>query len=289
MLQARKDSTADARQRSRDIAETLAYAPDTLRSMTGPDPSAQPQPLAEKVVRGTGVDLVVVYSRDGVRCTHPDSALIGERVPAPSRPPSSLTTHTRDTSQGPAVVSYAPVVGGDGTVAVGIAVRQVEAAAAQQIPLLLAAGAGGTALSAVGTALVCRRLLRQTHGLGPAEMTRMYDHHDAVLHAVREGVLIVGEDGLLLPANSEARRLLDLPPDAEGHRVADLSLDADLAGLLTSERAATDEVHLTDDRLLAVNKRTTAPYGGHAGSVVTLRDTTELRALTGRARWHASA
>ncbi|MDN5385636.1 histidine kinase, partial [Streptomyces sp. LB8] len=146
MLQARKDSTADARQRSRDIAETLAYAPDTLRSMTGPDPSAQPQPLAEKVVRGTGVDLVVVYSRDGVRCTHPDSALIGERVPAPSRPPSSLTTHTRDTSQGPAVVSYAPVVGGDGTVAVGIAVRQVEAAAAQQIPLLLAAGAGGVPL-----------------------------------------------------------------------------------------------------------------------------------------------
>ncbi|GAA0921744.1 hypothetical protein GCM10009549_41040 [Streptomyces thermoalcalitolerans] len=46
----------------------------------------------------------------------------------------------------------------------------------------------------------------------------MYDHHDAILHAVREGVLIVGEDGRLLPANSEARRLPDLPPDAEGRR-----------------------------------------------------------------------
>ncbi|PZG74819.1 histidine kinase, partial [Streptomyces sp. NTH33] len=138
-------------------------------------------------------------------------------------------------------------------------------------------------LSAGGTALVGRRLLRQTHGLGPAEMTRMYDHHDAVLHAVREGVLIVGGDGRLLLANDEARRLLDLPPGAEGRKVADLPLEADLAALLASPRPASDEVHQSAGRLLAVNKRPTAPYGGQAGSVVTLRDTTELRALSGRA------
>lgn len=38
----------------------------------------------------------------------------------------------------------------------------------------------------------------------------MYEHHDAVLHAVREGVLIVDGDGRLLLANDEARRLLGL-------------------------------------------------------------------------------
>ena len=90
----------------------------------------------------------------------------------------------------------------------------------RQLPLLFGAAAGALALAAGGTALVSRRLRRQTHGLGPAEMTRMYEHHDAVLHAVREGVLIVGGDGRLLLANDEARRLLDLPPDAEGRRVA---------------------------------------------------------------------
>ncbi|WP_073948208.1 SpoIIE family protein phosphatase, partial [Streptomyces kebangsaanensis] len=194
---------------------------------------------------------------------------------------------TLETTQGRAVVSYVPVTGADGaavgSVAVGITVERVTGMAARQLPLLLGAGAGVLVLSAGGTALVSRRLLRQTHGLGPVEMTRMYDHHDAVLHAVREGVLIVGGDGRLLLANDEARRLLDLPPDAEGRRVADLPLEADLAGLLASPRAASDEVHLSADRLLAVNKRTTAPYGGQAGSVVTLRDTTELRALSGRA------
>ncbi len=41
-------------------------------------------------------------------------------------------------------------------------------------------------------------------------------------------------------------------------------------------------MYLAADRLLAVNKRLTAPHGP-VGSVVTLRDTTELRALSGRA------
>ena len=138
-------------------------------------------------------------------------------------------------------------------------------------------------LTTGGTALVSRRLRRQTHGLGPTEMTRMYEHHDAVLHAVREGVLIVGGDGRLLLANDEARRLLDLPADVEGKQVAELGLDPLTAKLLDSGRIASDEVHLVGDRLLAVNQRSTDKDGGPPGSVATIRDTTELQALSGRA------
>ncbi|MGE7440138.1 PP2C family protein-serine/threonine phosphatase, partial [Kitasatospora sp. NPDC001175] len=56
-----------------------------------------------------------------------------------------------------------------------------------------------------------------------------------------------------------------------------------LAELLASGQAATDEVHLAGDRLLAVNNRPTTPFGGGPGSVATIRDTTELRALAGQA------
>lgn len=47
-------------------------------------------------------------------------------------------------------------------------------------------------------------------------MTRMYEHHDAVLHSVREGVLVISGEGRLLLANDEACRLLDLPEDVRG-------------------------------------------------------------------------
>ncbi|WP_434095325.1 SpoIIE family protein phosphatase [Streptomyces flaveolus] len=287
VLQSRNDNTRAARLRSLDIATTLAQAPGTVSAMTGPDPTAVLQPLTERIRRDTGVDLVVVYSPEGVRYTHPDPAQIGETVPGPPEPQREPVTRTIDTTQGLSVVSTVRATAADGTavgsVAVGITVRKVAGMAAEQMPILLGAAAGALAVCAGGTALVSRRLLRQTHGLGPVEMTRMYDHHDAVLHAVREGVLITGGDGRLLLANDEARRLLDLPPDLERPRITDLRLDPGIAELLTSDRTATDEVHLTADRLLAVNKRPTAPDGAYAGSVVTLRDTTELRALSGRA------
>src|SRR5690606_41322989 len=104
-----------------------------------------------------------------------------------------------------------------GTVACSMTVKRVARTAATRLRVLVGAAVGALALGAAGTALVSRRLLRQTHGLGPVEMTRMYDHHDAVLHAVREGVLITDDDGSLVLANDEARRLLDLPPDAGQH------------------------------------------------------------------------
>ncbi|MGA4879554.1 SpoIIE family protein phosphatase [Streptomyces lydicamycinicus] len=152
-----------------------------------------------------------------------------------------------------------------------------------QFPVLLGTAAGVLLLVAGGAALVGWRLRRQTGGVRPAEMRRRYDHHDAVLHAVREGVLIIGSDGRLLLANDEARRLLELPADAERRPVADLGLEPQLSALLASGRAATDEVLLAGDRLLAVNVRPTAPRGRPAGTVVTLRDTSELRVLAGRA------
>ena len=69
---------------------------------------------------------------------------------------------------------------------------------------------------------LARRVRRQTRGLDPHELAALYEHHDAVLHAIREGVVVVGEDGRLLLANDEARRLLGLAADAVGRPIGEL-------------------------------------------------------------------
>lgn len=103
-----------------------------------------------------------------------------------------------------------------GLVSAGITVKNVAALWLPQLPIILVSGAAALALSMTGTTLMARRLRRQTHGLAPAELAQLYEHHDAVLHAVREGVLITGTDGRLLLANDETRRLLDLPAGRAG-------------------------------------------------------------------------
>ncbi|MFD3694651.1 SpoIIE family protein phosphatase [Streptomyces sp. NPDC058646] len=290
VVQARYDSRRDAAHRSLAAAEAFAHAPGLPQALRSPDPTGELQPLAEAARRASGLDFLAVMSTDGIRYTDSRPELIGERATgdlARAAAGESFTeTFTGEPSD--AVRAVVPVRDARGAVVglvgTGIEVENVSGSVEDQLPLLLGAAAGALLLGTGGAALVSHRLRRQTHGLGAAEMTRMNEHHEAVLHAVREGVLIIDADHRLVLANDEARRLLDLPADPEQRYVGDLGLDPRTAELLTSGRVATDEVHLAGDRLLAVNVRPTKPYAGQpAGTVMTLRDSTELAAVSGRA------
>ncbi|MDI3406513.1 SpoIIE family protein phosphatase/ATP-binding protein [Streptomyces cavernicola] len=293
VLQARHESTQAARDRVLSTGEAFANAPDTAAALDGPDPTAVLQPRAEAARKRSGVDNIVVSTPEGIRITHREPELIGEHVVGHYKEAArgEVLTEIDEGPLGLTVYATVPVFRPDGSVAgivlPEITVENVNEAVGQQLPVIFAAAAGALLLAATGAALVSGRLRRQTRGLGPTEITRMYEHHDAVLHSVREGVLIVGGDGRLLLANDEARRLLDLPEDAEGRELADLGLTPGIGQSLSAGRAASDEVHLSGDRLLAVNVRPVDPHGSPSGnpsgSVATLRDTTELQVLTGRA------
>ncbi|MFD5553585.1 SpoIIE family protein phosphatase [Streptomyces sp. NPDC127068] len=289
VFQTRGDAQQEAENRSIAVAQTFASSPGMEAALKSPDPAAILQPRALEATRRAGVGFIVVVNPEGIRYTHPDPSYIGGRFVGglESALAGEVVTESSNGAIGPLVQVIVPVFGSEGrvigAVSSGMAVSQVRSVIEAQFPLVFGVAAGILLLAAGATVLVNRRLRRQTRGLGPTEITRMYEHHDAVLHAVREGVLIVGGDQRLLLANDEARRLLDLPPDVEGRPVADLGLDPRTTQLLESGRTATDEVHAVGDRLLAVNQRPTDRNGGPPGTVTTLRDTTDLRALTGRA------
>ncbi|MET7882682.1 SpoIIE family protein phosphatase [Streptomyces avermitilis] len=294
VLGAARDAVQQAQRDSVVAAQSFASAPGMVEALRGPHPTAVLQPRAEEARKKAGVDFLVVMNTQGIRYTYPYPREIGKKFVGTIEPALHGRTVVEraggpplPTGDGTAVQAVVPVTDARGTVvglvSAGITVKNVARLWLPQLPIALGAGAAAVALAGAGTTLVSRRLLRQTRGLAPAELAGMYEHHDAVLHAVREGVLIIDADGRLVLANDEARRLLGLPGDARGSPVRELGLPEQLTRLLTSPEAVTDEVHLAEDRLLAVNKRPTFPDGGRGGSVVTLRDTTELATVSGRA------
>ncbi|WP_368661561.1 SpoIIE family protein phosphatase [Streptomyces sp. NA04227] len=278
-------SQEHAREQALAASETFANSPATVSALGGDDPSASLQPRAEEARSLADAESVAVVSTQGILYTHRDPAQIGRSYPGSIERALRGESYTVS-SDGPfsseAVQGLAPVTDRDGSVigvvAVGIAPESVA-----HLPVLFASAGGALLLATGGVALVSRRLGHQTRGLGPQEITRMYEHHDAVLHSVREGVLIIDGEHRLLLANDEAQRLLGLPDGTQGRPVTDLGLDEPLADLLASGRSATDEIHLAGERVLAVNLRPTQGRVRRYGSVATLRDTTELRALTGKA------
>ncbi|MEW5528872.1 SpoIIE family protein phosphatase [Streptomyces virginiae] len=290
VLQSRHDIDREARNRSVAVAETFAHQLGLQPALKTSDPSTVLQPLAEQTRKAAGVDFIVVMDTNGIRYSHPQPDRIGKRFVGTIEPSLQGKVHT-ESVEGPLgkeIQAVVPVKDANGEVvalvSAGLTVENVTGALDRQLPVILLAIATGLALATVGTWLISRRLRRQTHGLGTQEMTRMYEHHDAVLHAVREGVVITDGDGQLLLANDEAKRLLGLPENAEGRPIGDVpGLERRMADLLLSGREATDEVIGSGDRLLVVNQRPTHPRGRPEGAVVTIRDSTEMQILTTRA------
>lgn len=283
---ARRDARTSATDRALAVARTVADAPTTRAALRSPDPTPTLQPFAEAVRRDADVDFVTIMGTDRIRFTHPDPSRIGEEFigDVGDAPEGGLFTQEYAGTLGPSMRAVVPVLDGGEVVAlvsVGITVREIDRSLRDDLALIGAAAAMVLLAGVLGAWWVARRLRRQTHGLGEREITRMYEYYAAVLGAVREGLLLLDADGRVQLVNDEARRLLDLPDDVAGRRLDGLGLPPGLVAAALGRTAESDDLYLAGDRVLLVSSSPASWGGTDVGAVVTLRDHTELRAVTG--------
>ncbi|MDE1687356.1 sensor histidine kinase [Streptomyces neyagawaensis] len=267
------------------VAAAVADAPSVRAAVHTDDPTARLQPYASEVQRHSGVDFVTIMTPDGIRWTHPVPERIGQRfvghIEKARR--GGTITETYTGTLGPSVRAVTPIKEGGrvvGLVSAGIKVQAISDRVQGQVTALLGVAAGALALGGVGTYIVNARLRRHTHNMNAAELSNMHDYHQAALHAVREGLLMLDGQYRVALINDGARELLGVTQDVIGRSVADLGLPAPLTGALLSSEPRVDEVLLTAERVLVVN---TSPVSGgqRRGTVVTLRDVTELQSVMG--------
>ncbi|MEU9759631.1 ATP-binding protein [Streptomyces sp. NPDC047985] len=281
----REQADETAARQVRTAALAIAGSPSVREAIRTPDPSAVLQPYAEKVRRDTGIAFVTIMSPERIRWTHPDTDRIGEEfLGHTARALRGETfTETYTGTLGPSIRVVTPIRDGGritGLVSAGITVDRISSQVRAELRALGLAAGGALVLGGLGTYVINARLRRHTHGMNAAELSRMHDYHQATLRAVREGLLMLDGQRRIALINDAGRELLGLGPDVLGRRVADLALPAPLTGALLATEERVDELHLTADRVIVVNTR--AVVGGERrGTVVTLRDHTELQALSG--------
>ncbi|WP_063836941.1 sensor histidine kinase [Phaeacidiphilus oryzae] len=278
-----EDSALD---RAQSVAESVADSPDVLSAAAAAHPSARLQPYTERLRGDARVEWITVMSPQGIRWTHPDPAQIGRhfRGHTAAALAGGVVRETYTGTLGPSVRVVVPVRGAHGQVVAlvgaGIAVDSISRQLRSPLALLVLAALTVLALGGLATYLVTARLRRQTHGMDSRQLSHLYDYHRATLHSVREGLLLLDREQRVVLCNDAARGLLELGREEEptGRPLAGLRLPPELLRALAEGRQVRDEVHLTEDRVLLVN--TSAIEGGF-GTAVTLRDHTELQALTG--------
>ncbi|GIZ97922.1 ATP-binding protein [Tsukamurella sp. TY48] len=271
-----------AEQQTTAVAVSVATSPDTARAIASPDPTAALQDRTSALARRLGVDFIVVMAPDRTRYTHADPSRIGE--PFSGNIDRALAgetfTETYTGTLGPSIRAVTPVYDGTGRlvglVSAGVTRARLSDQLAATLPGVLLVSALALAVAIAASWLIERRVRRQTLGLAPADLRELYEHHDAVLHTLTEGVIVFDDTAPGGPAavvNDEARRLLDLPDGAVR--------TTDLPESLRGDTDLTDELHVTADRVLLVNRRPVSGPTGRVGVVTTVRDRTELQDVLG--------
>jgi two-component system, CitB family, sensor kinase len=285
-VDARRNSEQKAADVAIGVAVAVADSPVIDQAISQSNPSVRLQPFAEQVRRDSGTDFVVIMNPEGIRWTHPDPANIGKKfLGSIDQAQRGIVQTERYTGTlGPSIRAVAPVTRNGSIIAlvgVGIILQKVNASVLSSLPLLAVAAIAVLVVGIVGTVLISRRLRRQTHGLGEIEMTRMYEYYDAVLHSVREGLLLLDAEHRIQLMNPEGARLLGLSADDSGRLLQETSLPPTLVEALSATEPVSDEIHLVDARMLVVNGRPAGRPGRQLGSVITVRDHTDIQAMAG--------
>ncbi|MBG6179043.1 ATP-binding protein [Arthrobacter sp. CAN_A1] len=265
------------------VAQSVARLPTIIEAFDDDRPSDTIQPIADLIAQSTNVTYVVVTDDLGIRYSHPNPDMIGSMVSTdPSVPLSGDTfVGTQTGTLGESWRVKVPIFDAGGTVigtaSVGILESRLSQDLQEDLPQLLVWLIAAALMGSAGAIYVSRLVWRRIYKLEPEEIATLLETRDAMLHGIGEGVVGVDERGHVALLNDEARRLLGLDDSAVGRPVADV-LEPALAGMLNSAGAMETTV-LVGERVLLAQANRAVVDGRRVGSVLILRDRTELHQL----------
>jgi two-component system CitB family sensor kinase len=281
-IQSNKSFQDNEGRRMLSVAEDVA-ATATVRSTLVDLPNYRRLiPIATSARNLSGADYVIITRPDLTILTSPDPSQVNTTLPIGDS--MILDGRSWVGVVGDSLVAHVPVIGDDGAVigvvAAGVATPTfLEGIVNSPGEALLILGIA-TVLGVVGSFLLAGRVKRQTFGLEPREIAGLVEHREAMLHGIREGVVGIDTAQRITLVNDQARRLLALPQDVVGRSVEELDLNDRLVDVLTGRAGSgEDEIVLRRGRVLIMNRMPIESGDAAVGSVVTLRDRTEIVAL----------
>jgi sensor histidine kinase regulating citrate/malate metabolism len=270
------------------LARSVALNPIVRQGLAVGDPAGI-QALTEEVRGSTGAEFIVVADRQGIRYSHPDPQRIGkpfiggdfERAVREGETYVSRATGTL----GPSLRGFVPVRDDSGEVlgfvAVGYLLRDIEAEVRGQQREIIGYVAVVLFFGVFGAIVIAKGLKSAIFGLEPHAIAALFQERNAIIGAIREGVVAVDGAGRLTLVNQAARSYLGRNPleDLRGRPLAEIcpcpEMEQALAG---GERILDQEMPLAG-RIMLVNVIPLGGEGAAAGAVASFRPKDELDRL----------
>lgn len=258
------------------VAGSVAQLPSVHDALDDKEPSLVIQPIAELTREAADITYVVVSDVDGIRASHPNEELIGERV---STEPNAIISGemyvgTQTGTLGESWRVKVPITASDGTivgqVSVGTLESQLRTEFIESLWWLLGAIGIAAVVGVLLNAWLANHMRARIYGLEPAEIKRMLETREATLHGIAEGILVTGADDRITLVNDAALRML-------GHEDESGLVGEQLTSVLDIDASVSDQqLAFVEDRILLVRSDTVEVRGEQVGHAVILVDQTDL-------------
>jgi two-component system, CitB family, sensor histidine kinase CitS len=270
-----------------ELSKTVSYIPNIIDAFQTSDPSITIQPIAEKIRKETGAEFVVIGSRDGTRYSHPMTTKIGQKMTGGDND-RALTmgeyyVSKAEGSLGPSIRGKSPIINHQGEiigiVSVGFLLEDVHQQILKNITRVLIVSFVALLISLISSILLGRNIRRDTMGLEPYEIASLYKEKNAVLHAVKEGILAIDKEGYITMMNQQAKRLLHLQGTVRNMKVDGLFPSNYLYEVLRTGNSQSDKEMVWRDKTVIVNSTPILDETGIKGVVASFRDKTEIEQM----------
>jgi len=282
-----KDIEKQKGQTALQISQTISFMPELINAFQTNDPARVIQPTMERIRQQIGAEFIVVGNNEGVRYSHPIPERIGQKMVGGDNDRALVEGEyyisRAEGSLGPSLRGKSPVFNQDGhiigIVSVGFLVEDIQERIFRNVIDVAFKSIIVFLIAIVGSVLLSRNIRRDTMGLEPYQIAKLYTERDAILQSVREGILSYDITGGITLMNHTARELLNVPGSFHHLRIEDLLPASSLYQVFKTGESQMDQELLLKDKTLIVNQTPIFHKGEVKEVVASFRDKTEFEQM----------
>lgn len=245
------------------IANSIAAFPVIAQLIETQDPDRQIQKIVEDIRNKSEATFIVVGDNNGYRYSHPDPDKIGLLMVGGDNSRALLDGEGYISraigTLGPSLRAKVPIFNDSGNIVGLVSIGFLEKTITEKsnnlsskiIILVL-----GLLLIGVISAIVLARSFRKAiFGLEPKEIGRLFKERNAIIEAMREGVIATDLEDKITMLNQAAITTLKLSSEKDylNTPIQEIVASANFSSIIDSEQSLLDQEYIIDGNIIVVN------------------------------------
>jgi two-component system CitB family sensor kinase len=248
--------------RALHVATTIASMPEIQKAFYTEDPSSVIQPIVENIRVQVDAEYIVVGNKEGIRYSHPLPERIGKKMVGGDNEKALIDGKSYASkatgSLGPSLRGKVPVIGDGGeiigVVSVGFLMEDVHDLVAGYAKPVIWIALIALFIGTIGSILLANSIKKIMFGLEPEEISTLLKQRTAVIESVREGIMVINNQGKIVIMNQAAYEILSIDKEKQvvGESVVDIIPNTSLVEVLeTGEEQFDRQMELRNKPIIA--------------------------------------